>query len=339
MALMSSAAMAADLGGNGLGDLEERIAELEATTARKGGRKVSLTISGQVNRSILWIDSEAGMMDNFNSPSRIRLDGKAKVSSDVTAGFVYELGISDAESAALAGAASEFSVRHSAVWLQHRGIGRVTVGHTSQATDGIVEISLANTNVVALPMASWTGFDGGRTQVLRYDSPTIAGLQVSASVSDRASNGSEVWDAALRYSAEFEGFRIAAGVGYTEPAGVGRVSGSASLMHVPTGLFVNLNGGKFDGGGDAIGGKVGVERNVFGIGATTVFGEMFRGSDVDLTIGAIGLAAAGIDLDTYSFGVVQAIDAAGMDVFVNYRNMDAGAGSVDVIMAGARVKF
>ena len=39
-------AAAADLGGNCCADLEERIAELEATTARKGNRKVSLTDFG-----------------------------------------------------------------------------------------------------------------------------------------------------------------------------------------------------------------------------------------------------------------------------------------------------
>ena len=41
---------AADLGGNCCADLEERIAELEATTARKGNRKMSLTVTGQVHR-------------------------------------------------------------------------------------------------------------------------------------------------------------------------------------------------------------------------------------------------------------------------------------------------
>ena len=47
----------ADLGGNCCADLEERIAELEATTARKGNRKVSLEVYGQVNEAImLWND-------------------------------------------------------------------------------------------------------------------------------------------------------------------------------------------------------------------------------------------------------------------------------------------
>ena len=54
--LTAGSASAADLGGNCCADLEERIAELEATTARKGNRKVSLTISGWVGEQVLWWD-------------------------------------------------------------------------------------------------------------------------------------------------------------------------------------------------------------------------------------------------------------------------------------------
>src|SRR6476620_1191680 len=49
-----ASASAADLGGNCCADLEERVAELEATTARKGNRKVSLTVSGHVNEAVMW---------------------------------------------------------------------------------------------------------------------------------------------------------------------------------------------------------------------------------------------------------------------------------------------
>ena len=41
LTLSFSSASAADLGGNCCADLEERVAELEATTARKGNRKMS----------------------------------------------------------------------------------------------------------------------------------------------------------------------------------------------------------------------------------------------------------------------------------------------------------
>jgi hypothetical protein len=42
---------AADLGGNCCADLEERIAELEATAARKGNRKMSLTIGSSIAKA------------------------------------------------------------------------------------------------------------------------------------------------------------------------------------------------------------------------------------------------------------------------------------------------
>ncbi|MBL8566375.1 MAG: porin, partial [Hyphomicrobiaceae bacterium] len=51
--LSIGSASAADLGGDCCADLEERVAELEATTARKGNRKVSLTISGWVAEQVV----------------------------------------------------------------------------------------------------------------------------------------------------------------------------------------------------------------------------------------------------------------------------------------------
>ena len=54
---VSPAAKAADLGGDCCADLEERVAELEATTARKGNRKVSLTVSGQVETAVMAWDN------------------------------------------------------------------------------------------------------------------------------------------------------------------------------------------------------------------------------------------------------------------------------------------
>src|SRR3984885_7405485 len=99
-------AKAADLGGDCCADLEERVAELEATTARKGNRKVSLTISGQVNKAVLWIDNGGGRsippgaanvgtrgqqflpaVDNTASPTRLIFDGNARISSKGTAGY------------------------------------------------------------------------------------------------------------------------------------------------------------------------------------------------------------------------------------------------------------
>ena len=51
---LSTPAKAADLGGDCCADLEERVAELEATTVRKGNKKVSVTISGWVVKTMNW---------------------------------------------------------------------------------------------------------------------------------------------------------------------------------------------------------------------------------------------------------------------------------------------
>ncbi len=51
-ALPSAPAEAADLGGDCCADLEERVAELEATTVRKGNKKVKVELYGRLNRVI-----------------------------------------------------------------------------------------------------------------------------------------------------------------------------------------------------------------------------------------------------------------------------------------------
>ncbi|SDP51807.1 hypothetical protein SAMN04488061_3266, partial [Filomicrobium insigne] len=83
MAAYATNASAADLGGDCCADLEERVAELEATTARKGNRKVSLEVYGQVTTAVMWWDD--GFEDNVyvvdpqTSNTRFGFRGKAAI--------------------------------------------------------------------------------------------------------------------------------------------------------------------------------------------------------------------------------------------------------------------
>src|SRR5262245_34935991 len=89
-------AAAADIGSSCCSDLEERVAELEATTARKGNRVVSLQISGTVHESLIFFDdgaeSDAYVVTNTGYQSRLNISGKGQISPDLTAGFLITLG-------------------------------------------------------------------------------------------------------------------------------------------------------------------------------------------------------------------------------------------------------
>jgi hypothetical protein len=87
---------AADLNGSCCDDLEQRIAELEQTAASKGNRKLSLSISGSINRLVLWWEDghSSGTyygLDNGNYTSRFFFSGRAKITPKVTTGFEIQI--------------------------------------------------------------------------------------------------------------------------------------------------------------------------------------------------------------------------------------------------------
>lgn len=87
---------AADLGGNCCADLEERIAELEATTARKGNRKVSLSLSGYVAQEItVWDDGgETNTYIHGLGPTQsthFKFNGQAAIAPGWTAGYMLRI--------------------------------------------------------------------------------------------------------------------------------------------------------------------------------------------------------------------------------------------------------
>jgi len=362
----SIAAFAADLGGKACcADIEERIAELEATAAKKGNRKVTLTISGQVNQQLLIIDTpdgtEKGVAGNGLEQSRVRFIGEGRISPDLKAGYVLEVGIDTLADA-------QTSIRHGFVYLDSATAGRLSLGRTSQATDGIVEISVANTASVSkpfslsgLPIEFDLGFDGSRRDVVRYDTPALMGVTLSAAWAD----GGDQKDISARYAGELLTFKIAAGVGYREEANLDYFGactpvppatncvnptrraaprffgGSVSVMETTTGLFVTGAYGRkgnvslaalFD---DTTVGKAtldgyhvtgGIERNFTGYGKTTLMGEygLYSGSGAELML--------------YGLGAVQSFDAAALDIYAGWQHMDADE-KVDVMKVGAIVKF
>ncbi len=137
-------AHAADLGGNCCADLEERIAELEATTARKGNRKVSLTIAGWVNEAVFWWDdgqeSNTYVGTNSLEQDRFSFTGEAKIDGDWSAGYRLEIGINGAASNQFSQDTPDgvtpntLTTRHAHWFLKSKTYGKFAVGLNGTAT-------------------------------------------------------------------------------------------------------------------------------------------------------------------------------------------------------------
>jgi hypothetical protein len=249
-----STASAADLGGNCCADLEERIAELEATTVRKGNRKVSLTVSGWVaEQVIVWDDGveknayQTGIGDTLDS--NFKFVGSAKITPDVTAGYVLHVELTSAANLDVSNAADDkgqgLTINQSYWFLKSEKLGRLSVGLQSSAYDNLALLpdgsgTLIVANYImydvngfnarkggALTGVNWgqlatcqsfngndaaglsADCDGVQTNVVRYDTPTFMGFSASASWGE-----DDVWGVAGRFAGEFSGFKLAAAVGY-----------------------------------------------------------------------------------------------------------------------------
>jgi hypothetical protein len=382
--LAAMPAWAADLGSDGVADLEERIAELEATTARKGNRKVSLTISGYVNEQVQWWDDGAEQNvyvgTNESDQTRLRFVGKAKIDKDWSAGYIIELGFRGAGQGTWNanvpnGTNAGINLRHSAWFVESKTFGKVTTGLTSAANDSITELTVAKTITVEKPIQIFTpnaGFairqngvntgnvtwgqlssipqagEGDRYNVVRYDTPEFGGFIASASWGE-----DDLWAAALRYTGEVHGFKLAGGIGYSEISdknrniynananespGKGNELGlSVSALHIETGLFATFAYGR--GEDDLRPGnnvdeswnvQAGIQKKFIPLGNTTVFGEYYQGDFGAAYNGATGAprtfggsAVIGSDVDVWGLAAVQSIDAAALDVYISFRQYSA----------------
>ena len=376
-------AMAADLGGGCCADLEERVAELEATTARKGNRVVTLQIYGTVAKGLLiWDDgdeSDAYVVDNDAITSVLGFKGKAALKPGWSAGFKVELGVTDSSSFGVTADNDEgdggIFIRESYVYIESERLGRVSIGQQLLSADGVAGVSIANTlyganadhsNSLEVlgsgnPLLHFANSYGtGRNDAIRYDSPSIYGFIASATWGD-----DDYWDVALRFAKEWNSIKIAAAIGYAKVdptnanGGVGYLgginseqeilSGSVSVMHVPTGLFLNVGTGtledNFDNDSSFLFVQGGIERKWFSYGATTLHAE-YGSYDDQLTHFEPTVSSS--EATRWGFGVVQHFDSAALDLFAQatFWEFDAntGEGSLDLndistIMIGAKIDF
>jgi predicted porin len=385
-------AKAADLGGGCCADLEERVAELEATTARKGNRVVSLQVYGQVNKALMiWddgIQSDAYVVDNVLSSSRFGFVGKGRMMPGWIAGYNMEFEILDARADMVyqdddgtdpnaddyvtSGHDGGLLLRQNYWYIESERLGRLSVGHQSTAADGANEVVLAGSlrtadvliannfyvrdtdgNVNNGTLANWASdLDGGRNDVIRYDSPSIFGFILSASWGDN-----DYADVALRFKREFNSIRVAAAISYQWDTQANNgdfetVGGSVSVMHVPTGIYAAFAAGSRDYEVATTEDvsfwyvQAGIERKLLPYGATTIYGEYGSYDDFAVSSGHIPNATSS-EATRWGVGLNQKIDSVAMDVYANATFWDFDHNSttelnqegLTTILIGSRIQF
>lgn len=337
--VLATQAWAADLGGNCCVDLEERVAELEATAARKGTRRMGLQLYGQVSEAVLFWDDggerNVYVAENNNQKNRFGAQGSAKIVGDWSAGFRLEWQVrafrSSSDNQLARGDnnavtittynTQSLSLRHASWFLKSDRLGTLVVGQTDDSAFGVYSINLGDPDGFAAPgggfingafrlrragtvgnaglsSQTWTNaalfrngdgpavLDYVRASSVRYISPTFMGFTWSASWGE-----DDFWSTALRYSNEFNGVRVAAGVAYEDVRDDDRtqctnLGGSpttstvttvscntwqagASVMHMPTGLYISGGGGQITDDNRRAGAILGVGGTAFGAGADT----------------------------------------------------------------------
>ena len=162
--LSAQTANAAALGGDCCADIEERIAELEATTARKGNRKASLTISGYIVQQVTyWNDGgETNVYLHGLGPTQathFKLNGQAQIAPGWTAGYLLRIqNLTDNPfgrdgAAALNQNNDEFSqglnVQMSYWYVQNKELGKLSAGKLAHAAKSAAMFTdLSGTQVI-----------------------------------------------------------------------------------------------------------------------------------------------------------------------------------------------
>jgi predicted porin len=158
---------AADLGDACCADLEERVAELETTVARKGNRKVSLTVTGYVTKQIMFwddgVERNAYITDiGPTQATNFRFTGEATIAPGWKAGYMMRIqdltdnpmgSNQDRDSTDLG-----LNVQMSHWYIASKEYGKLSVGRNALAAKSAAMFTdLSGTQVIA----NYVLFDGG----------------------------------------------------------------------------------------------------------------------------------------------------------------------------------
>jgi hypothetical protein len=270
--LAPTIARAADLGGDCCADLEERVAQLEATSVRKGNKKVSLTISGRVHANVMyWNDNsslnwptEAKTAFDHNSDvyfgntagsgSNIVLNGSGRVNADLSAGFLMTLSDDFSKTDDQIGhqKGPELLGDTTYVFLSSRSLGELRLGNMASASDNGAYLNFGAATVGGLAGGRFVGNFRLRDLAGRVTDVTYS--QILHEWTDNNENrlmyispnldgfklyadvgGDDTASVALAWVGKFNTLKVEAGVGYQQSSRADGVNHQAQFNTVANG--------------------------------------------------------------------------------------------------------
>jgi predicted porin len=319
-------------------------------------------------------------VDNDLSSTRIGVKIKAKLTDSFTAGGRFEAELQSNPSNEInqiefKGVDGDFNLRHADVFLGGRW-GKLSIGQGDTASNGTSEADLSGT--MAISYSYMAGIAGGfyffdrnvqgisridmegneefnprvkdstsnmcglsRDDRLRYDAPSLAGMNLSASIMEE-----DVWDIAFRYNGAYDsGMKVKVEAAYADggenKSWDSQVDGSVSVL-LGMGLNFTFAAGQqmYDGDEKADDpffwyGKIGYTRKFTDIGPTSFSFDYSQTNDLD---------EDGDEGTAYGIQAVQKIERLGTEIYAGARSYALDRSGYDfedisVLAAGARIKF
>jgi len=349
------------------------------------GSPTSLVMSGRVSRAIWHADdgsSDKTFLSSGDDESRIRWIANGSLTDSVTAGATLEMsfplsnskstqtlhGGTDETVGGSDGSDSSFSIRHEYVWVNHKVMGKLSLGQTGVATDGVGNISATGTvysrsgktfgggltfvNSTATAKITSTNTVNGvfsdlntaRADVIKYNSPTFAGASLSIS-----RDASSQVQTALKYSGKFGAFAVNTGVGYLTGSGSTNFTALAGITAThDSGLNFSYQTGKKNFAGPnskSIGRVVPVPMDTNNLGGRD--DPYFHGFQVGyqlpklVSVGSTAFAVSYYsgqnikendgDAESYGIRMKQNYDALGANVSLGYSRYSYDAESETVV--------
>ena len=301
-----------------------------ATLALAAPAQAEVKLSGHVAYNLVDRDSEEDLVFQRNgfSESRFRMILSKKLDNGLTVGMVEEVGIAEGEGG--------LDARRQEVIVKG-GFGGIRFGQGNDAGDGNLNGELSGTSVIQ-PMASnataygysssnYNGFDPGRGERLRYDSPKLGGAVISAQIGENSET-----EIGLRYKTSFmEGDKFRLGAFVTNTDNDKDSSGVLLSYSLPMGLnFSIATASKDNAAGAGVDGKF----NAVKIGYKT--GK----HAVSVISGTSENPKNAVETDSSGLAYVYTMDK-GMEFYAAVQQFDSDNNAVDedFTVVGARVKF